>query len=88
MNQGGNWRAAAIWYTADQGSGNHLVRQRLFVDSGSEDGYLEPDDAFLENVALNYYKAFLNAVNDHDLSEMRFLDRAQHRRAEQPRSAT
>lgn len=70
-NQGGNWRAAAIWYTADQGS-EITLSDSDFLYSGSEDGYLEPDDAFLENVALNYYKAFLNAVNDHDLSEMRF----------------
>ena len=70
-NQGGNWRAAAIWYTADQGS-EITLSDSNFLYSGSEDGYLEPDDAFLENVALNYYKAFLNAVNDHDLSEMRF----------------
>lgn len=71
VNQGGNWRAAAIWYTADQGS-EITLSDSDFLYSGSEDGYLEPDDAFLENVALNYYKAFLNAVNDHDLSEMRF----------------
>lgn len=70
-NQGGNWRAAAIWYTADQGS-EITLSDSDFLYSGSEDGYLEPGDAFLENVALNYYKAFLNAVNDHDLSEMRF----------------
>lgn len=70
-NQGGNWRAAAIWYTADQGS-EITLSDSDFLYSGSEDGYLEPDDAFLENVALNYYKALLNAVNDHDLSEMRF----------------
>lgn len=70
-NQGGTWRAAAIWYTADQGS-EITLSDSDFLYSGSEDGYLEPDDAFLENVALNYYKAFLNAVNDHDLSEMRF----------------
>lgn len=63
--------AAAIWYTADQGS-EITLSDSDFLYSGSEDGYLEPDDAFLENVALNYYKAFLNAVNDHDLSEMRF----------------
>lgn len=71
VNQGGNWRAAAIWYTADKGS-EITLSDSDFLSSGSEDGYLEPDDAFLENVALNYYKAFLNAVNDHDLSEMRF----------------
>ena len=71
VNQGGNWRAAAIWYTTDQGS-EITLSDSDFLYSGSEDGYLEPDDAFLENVALNYYKAFLNAVNDHDLSEMRF----------------
>ena len=71
VNQNGNWRAAAIWYTADQGS-EITLSDSDFLYSGSEDGYLEPDDAFLENVALNYYKAFLNAVNDHDLSEMRF----------------
>lgn len=71
VNQGGTWRAAAIWYTADQGS-EITLSDSDFLYSGSEDGYLEPDDAFLENVALNYYKAFLNAVNDHDLSEMRF----------------
>ena len=71
VNQGGNWRAAAIWYTADQGS-EITLSDSDFLCSGGEDGYLEPDDAFLENVALNYYKAFLNAVNDHDLSEMRF----------------
>lgn len=71
VNEGGNWRAAAIWYTADQGS-EITLSDSDFLYSGSEDGYLEPDDAFLENVALNYYKAFLNAVNDHDLSEMRF----------------
>lgn len=71
VNQGGNWRAAAIWYTADQGS-EITLSDSDFLYSGSEDGYLEPDNAFLENVALNYYKAFLNAVNDHDLSEMRF----------------
>ena len=70
-NQGGNWRAAAIWYTADQGD-EITLSDSDFLYSGSENGYLEPDDAFLENVALNYYKAFLNAVNDHDLSEMRF----------------
>ena len=71
VNQGGTWRAAAIWYTADQGS-EITLSDSDFLCSGGEDGYLEPDDAFLENVALNYYKAFLNAVNDHDLSEMRF----------------
>lgn len=71
VNEGGNWRAAAIWYTADQGS-EITLSDSDFLYSGSEDGYLKPDDAFLENVALNYYKAFLNAVNDHDLSEMRF----------------
>lgn len=71
VNQGGNWCAAAIWYTTDQGS-EITLSDSDFLYSGSEDGYLEPDDAFLENVALNYYKAFLNAVNDHDLSEMRF----------------
>ena len=71
VNQGGNWRAAAIWYTTDQGS-EITLSDSDFLYSGSEDGYLEPDDAFLENVALNYYKAFLNAVNDHDLSEMHF----------------
>ena len=71
VNQGGNWRAAAIWYTADQGS-EITLSDSDFLYSGSEGGYLEPDDDFLENVALNYYKAFLNAVNDHDLSEMRF----------------
>ena len=71
VNQDGTWRAAAIWYTADQGS-EITLSDSDFLYSGSEDGYLEPDDAFLENVALNYYKAFLNAVNDHDLSEMRF----------------
>lgn len=71
VNQGGDWRAAAIWYTADQGS-EITLSDSDFLYSDSEDGYLEPDDAFLENVALNYYKAFLNAVNDHDLSEMRF----------------
>lgn len=71
VNQNGNWRAAAIWYTADQGS-EITLSDSDFKYSGYEDGYLEPDDAFLENVALNYYKAFLNAVNDHDLSEMRF----------------
>lgn len=71
VNQDGTWRAAAIWYTADQGS-EITLSDSDFLYSGSEDGYLEPGDAFLENVALNYYKAFLNAVNDHDLSEMRF----------------
>ena len=71
VNQDGTWRAAAIWYTADQGS-EITLSDSDFLCSGGEDGYLEPDDAFLENVALNYYKAFLNAVNDHDLSEMRF----------------
>ena len=71
VNQGGHWRAAASWYTAAQGS-EITLSDSDFLSSGSEDGYLEPDDAFLKNVALNYYKAFLNAVNDHDLSEMRF----------------
>lgn len=71
VNQDGTWRAAAIWYTADQGS-EITLSDSDFLYSGSEGGYLEPDDAFLENVALNYYKSFLNAVNDHDLSEMRF----------------
>lgn len=71
VNQDGNWRAAAVWYTADQGS-EITLSDSDFKYSGSEDGYMDPDDAYLENVALNYYKAFLNAVNDHDLSEMRF----------------